>query len=66
MIEQHERLFHVESNEVIISLRDQFAMAALQGILASKADIKATDVLGTLAATTYGVADAMMKARGSE
>lgn len=52
----------VEAREPAVSLRDQFAMAALQGIMANPACVDSGLVED--AKLAYRAADEMMKARG--
>ena len=52
------------SLEPVATLRDQFAMAALTGILCTNPEGHSLDAAMILAKAAYSVADAMMEARG--
>lgn len=58
----HIQEFHAKKKEEREKLRDQFAMAALQGLVASLGAHDVTD-FHELAADAYKLADAMMKER---
>jgi hypothetical protein len=60
--EVHDRTPEVTNNQEQMTLRDQFAMAALNGLVAS--NTYSTEHVAEFAArTAYAFADAMMKAR---
>jgi len=54
---------YVEDQPAVMNIRDEFAKAAMQGILAFAGTDAEADSIETLAQVAYDIAEAMMKQR---
>lgn len=63
MLQANARYLERENRSLRRKLRDEFAMAALPGFLASYEPVESINYVGSIARDCYKFADAMLKAR---